>query len=320
MEKKYDVVALGEFLIDFTPSGMSDSGMRLFEQNPGGAPANMLTAVGKAGLKTALIGKVGDDMHGHFLVDTARKAGIDTKGIVVDNNVFTTLAFVTLGENGEREFSFARKPGADTMLCYKEVNVDLIREAKVFHIGSLPLTDEPVRTTTFQAVKEARKYGAVISYDPNYREPLWENRETAMERMQSILPLVDIMKLSDEETDLLTPYSKPEDAADYLLGTGIKIVAVTLGKDGVLICNQDEKRKVSGFTSNVVDTTGAGDAFWGGFVSQLIKSGKTPDELAIEDLAVFARSGNAVASLCVEKRRGIYAIPEEMGVANRLLG
>lgn len=119
--------------------------------------------------------------------------------------LFTTLAFVTLDENGEREFSFARKPGADTMLCYKEVDADLLRDTKVFHIGSLSLTDEPARTTTFQAVREARKYGAVISYDPNYREPLWDNRENAMERMKSILPLVDIMKLSDEETALLTP-------------------------------------------------------------------------------------------------------------------
>ena len=172
MEKKYDVVALGEFLIDFTPAGSTDSGMKLFEQNPGGAPVNMLTAVSKAGLKTAFIGKVGDDMHGNFLVETAKQAGIDTRGIVVDNTVFTTLAFVTLDENGEREFSFARKPGADTMLCYKEVDADLLRDTKVFHIGSLSLTDEPARTTTFQAVKEAKKYGAVISYDPNYRAPL----------------------------------------------------------------------------------------------------------------------------------------------------
>ena len=133
MEKKYDVVALGEFLIDFTPAGSTDSGMKLFEQNPGGAPVNMLTAVSKAGLKTAFIGKVGDDMHGNFLIETAKQAGIDTRGIVVDDTVFTTLAFVTLDENGEREFSFARKPGADTMLCYKEVDAELLRDTKVFH-------------------------------------------------------------------------------------------------------------------------------------------------------------------------------------------
>jgi fructokinase len=301
MEKKYDVVALGEFLIDFTPAGSTDSGMKLFEQNPGGAPVNMLTAVSKAGLKTAFIGKVGDDMHGNFLIETAKQAGIDTRGIVVDDTVFTTLAFVTLDENGEREFSFARKPGADTMLCYKEVDADLLRDTKVFHIGSLSLTDEPARTTTFQAVREARKYGAVISYDPNYREPLWDNRENAMERMKSILPFED-----------------PKEAAEYLLGIGVRLVAVTLGSEGVLICSRDGSRKVSGFVSHVVDTTGAGDSFWGAFVSQLIRADKSLEEFSIDELEEFARYGNAVASLCVEKRGGLRSIPEESETFERL--
>ena len=322
MEKKYDVVALGEFLIDFTPAGSTDSGMKLFEQNPGGAPVNMLTAVSKAGLKTAFIGKVGDDMHGNFLIETAKQAGIDTRGIVVDDTVFTTLAFVTLDENGEREFSFARKPGADTMLCYKEVDADLLRDTKVFHIGSLSLTDEPARTTTFQAVREARKYGAVISYDPNYREPLWDNRENAMERMKSILPFVDIMKLSDEETALLTPFEDPKEAAEYLLGTGVRLVAVTLADEGttmvVVTHEMDFARKVPGFVSHVVDTTGAGDSFWGAFVSQLIRADKSLEEFSIDELEEFARYGNAVASLCVEKRGGLRSIPEESETFERL--
>ena len=312
MEKKYDVVALGEFLIDFTPAGNTDSGMKLFEQNPGGAPVNMLTAAGKAGLKTAFIGKVGDDMHGNFLIETAKQAGIETKGIVVDDTVFTTLAFVTLDENGEREFSFARKPGADTMLCYKEIDTELIRDTKVFHIGSLS------RTTTFQAVKESKKYGAVLSYDPNYRAPLWDSRENAMERMKSILPFVDIMKLSDEETSLLTPFADPEEAAEYLLGSGVRLVAVTLGSEGVLICSKDGSRKVPGFASHVVDTTGAGDSFWGAFVSQLIRADKRLEEFSIDELAEYARYGNAVASLCVEKRGGLRSIPEESEAMERL--
>ena len=320
MEKKYDVVALGEFLIDFTPAGSTDSGMKLFEQNPGGAPVNMLTAVSRAGLKTAFIGKVGNDMHGNFLVETAKQAGIDTKGIVVDDTVFTTLAFVTLDEKGEREFSFARKPGADTMLCYKEIDTELLRDTKVLHIGSLSLTDEPARTTTFQAVKEAKKSGALISYDPNYRAPLWGSKENAIERMKSILPFVDIMKLSDEETSLLTPFADPEDAAEYLLDTGVKLVAVTLGSEGVLICSKDGSRKVPGFVSDVVDTTGAGDSFWGAFVSQLIKADKPLEELTIDELAEYARYGNAVASLCVEKRGGLRSIPEECETLKRLAG
>lgn len=169
MDKKYDIVALGEVLIDFTPAGRSESGMLLFEQNPGGAPVNMLTAVAKNGFRTAFIGKVGNDMHGQFLKDTMEAEEIDTEGLVVADDVFTTLAFVALKENGERTFSFARKPGADTKLCYKELNQKIVRDTRVFHIGSLSLTDEPARTTTFQAVRMAKESGALISYDPNYR-------------------------------------------------------------------------------------------------------------------------------------------------------
>lgn len=318
MNKKYAVVALGEMLIDFTPAGKSESGACLFEQNPGGAPVNMLVAVQKAGLHTAFIGKVGNDMHGQFLLKTVKEEGIESRGIVLDDNVFTTLAFVSLAENGERTFSFARKPGADTMLGFKEVDRQLLQEAEVFHVGSLSLTDEPARTTTFQAVKCAKAAGAIISYDPNYRAPLWKDKKTAMDRMQSLLPLVDILKLSDEETALLTPYEKSEEAADYLLSKGIQIVAVTLGDKGVLICNRNNKQIVPGFQSKVVDTTGAGDSFWGGFVSQLIKSGKKPNACVIEELAEFARYGNAVASLCVEKKGGIFAIPEEWETLKRL--
>ena len=257
-------------------------------------------------------------MHGNFLVETAKQAGIETRGIVVDDTVFTTLAFVTLDEKGEREFSFARKPGADTMLCYKEIDTELLRDTKVFHIGSLSLTDEPARTTTFQAVKEAKKSGALISYDPNYRAPLWGSKENAIERMKSILPFVDIMKLSDEETALLTPFADPEDAAEYLLDTGVKLVAVTLGSEGVLICSKDGSRKVPGFVSHVVDTTGAGDSFWGAFVSQLVRADKRLEEFSIDELAECARYGNAVASLCVEKRGGLRSIPEESETFERL--
>ena len=167
-------------------------------------------------------------------------------------------------------------------------------------------------------MREARKYGAVISYDPNYREPLWDNRENAMERMKSILPLVDIMKLSDEETALLTPFEDPKEAAEYLLGTGVRLVAVNLGSEGVLICSRDGSRKVPGFVSHVVDTTGAGDSFWGAFVSQLIRADKSLEEFSIDELEEFARYGNAVASLCVEKRGGLRSIPEESEAMERL--
>lgn len=304
MEKEYDIVAMGELLIDFTPAGVSETGMCLYERNPGGAPVNMLTAAAKAGLRTAFIGKVGNDMHGKFLIEAVENQNINSDGIILDDNVFTTLAFVNLTKDGERSFAFARKPGADTMIGYKEVDTQILQNTKVFHVGSLSLTDEPARSTTFQAVKCAKNAGAVISYDPNYRAPLWNNEKTAIERMRSMLPFADMIKLSDEETALLTPYENPDEAANYLLDHGIKIVAVTLGKEGVLICNRKDHQKVSGFSSQVVDTTGAGDSFWGGFMSQFVKSKFNPEDCSIEELKKFARYGNAVASLCIEKKGG----------------
>ena len=153
MEKEYDIVAMGELLIDFTPAGVSETGMCLYERNPGGAPVNMLTAAAKAGLRTAFIGKVGNDMHGKFLIEAVENQNINSDGIILDDNVFTTLAFVNLTKDGERSFAFARKPGADTMIGYKEVDTELLQNTKVFHVGSLSLTDEPARSTTFQAVK-----------------------------------------------------------------------------------------------------------------------------------------------------------------------
>ena len=173
-----DVTALGEVLIDFTPYGRSEAGRNLFEQNPGGAPANVLAALSKMGRKTAFIGKVGDDLHGVFLRKTLEDLGIDTSGMITDPAYFTTLAFVGL-ENGERSFSFARKPGADTQLRSDEIPERLLRETRIFHFGSLSLTDEPARQATLFAVKKAKENGALISYDPNYRAPLWPDEETA---------------------------------------------------------------------------------------------------------------------------------------------
>ena len=314
----YEITALGESLIDFTPSGTSEAGMRIFEQNPGGAPANALAVFAKFGEKAAFIGKVGNDMHGLFLKETMEKAGIDTKGMIVSDDVFTTLAFVSLNEQGEREFSFARKPGADTCLTEREVDVDIIDQTKIFHIGSLSLTDEPCRSATFFALQRAKEAGKIISYDPNYRALLWKSVESAVEGMRSPLEFVDVMKLSDEETKLLTDIEDPEGAAKALLAKGISLVAVTLGKDGAYVCTKEGGAVVPGFESKVVDTTGAGDSFWGGFLYQLAKSGKRPEEVTLEEAKTFARFGNAVASLCVEKRGGIPAMPTMEQVMERL--
>lgn len=313
-----DVTALGEILIDFTPCGKSEAGQKVFEQNPGGAPANVLACLNKCGKKTAFIGKVGNDMHGHFLVDVLKDSGICTDGVVVDDNVFTTLAFVALSDSGERSFSFARKPGADTCLTREELKEELIRDSKVFHIGSLSLTAEPVKRTTFEALEIAKQAGCIVSYDPNYRAPLWESKEDAIIGMRSVISYVDVMKISDEETELLTDIKDPEGAAKKLVDMGVSVVAVTLGAEGALVCTKKGCKVVPGFKADMVDTTGAGDSFWGGFLKCLLESEKKPADVSLEEAANFARYGNAVASLCVEKRGAIPAMPSPEEVEERL--
>ena len=299
MSARYDIAALGELLIDFTDSGVSPGGMRLFERNPGGAPANVLTAAARFGRRTAFLGKVGDDMHGQFLRQMLLDAGIDVSGLVLAEDVFTTLAFVVLNDRGERSFSFARKPGADTCLRPEELNAAVLDSTRVLHVGSLSLTDEPARSAT----------GAVISYDPNYRAALWPDAETAAEHMRSMLPYVDVMKLSDEETALLTDEPDPAAAAAVLLSRGVKCAAVTLGAEGALVAAADGMRRVPGFAVNAVDTTGAGDAFWGGFLHRMLALDKTPDQLTADDAADCARWGSATAAVCVTRRGAIPAMP-----------
>ena len=314
----YDVTALGEILIDFTSCGKSTAGQSLFEQNPGGAPANVLTCLSKLGRKTAFIGKVGADMHGAFLKTVLEENQIATEGVMTDADVFTTLAFVALSDGGERSFSFARKPGADTCLTQGELRADLIRNSKVFHIGSLSLTAEPVRSTTFKALEIAKESACIVSYDPNYRAPLWDSREAAVEGMRSVLPFVDVMKLSDEETELLTGELNPKEAAERLLEKGISLVTVTLGEKGALVCTKEGCAIVEGYKADVIDTTGAGDAFWGGFLHKLLEGGKSPRVVSLEEAKAFAKYGNAVASLCVEKRGAIPAMPAWEEIEERL--
>ena len=314
----FDVTTLGELLIDFTPSGKSEAGMRLFEQNPGGAPGNVLAALNKCGLKTAFLGKIGNDMHGQFLKETLENAGICTDGLIVDDSVFTTLAFVALNDAGERSFSFARKPGADTMIRPEEVSEKILKDSRIFHVGSLSLTDEPAKSATLYALKKAKEFGCTISYDPNYRAALWSSKEAAICGMREVLPFVDVMKMSDEETELLTGIKEPAEAAAYLVEHGIPLVAVTLGAEGAYVCTKEGGQVVPGFKSQVVDTTGAGDSFWGGFLYGLVKSGKKPAEVTLSEAVSFARFANALASLCVQKRGGIPAMPELGEIEKRL--
>ncbi len=314
----YDIVSLGELLIDFTESGTSAAGQRLFEQNPGGAVTNLLCAASQCGAKTGFIGKVGNDMHGAFLKQAMLNAGVDMHALIEAEDVFTTLAFVALKPSGEREFSFSRKPGADTQLRVDELDRDMLNHTRVFHTGSLSLTQEPARSATYEAIDIARASGAVISYDPNYRASLWNNRDEAIQFMRSLIATADIMKVSDEELPLLTGETDPEKAADALMDQGVKIAAITLGSEGALVRVGTKSALVPGFRAKAVDTTGAGDSFFGGFLYRFLSSGKTLKQVTIEDAADYARFGNATASLCVERRGGIPAMPKLAEVLERL--
>ena len=305
----YQISALGELLIDFTESGTSASGMKLFERNPGGAVVNVLAAATRLGEHTAYIGKVGNDMHGAFLKETLDNIGIDTSGLVMADNCFTTLAFVALSKKGERTFSFARKPGADTQLYPQEVKEEILKDTSIFHFGSLSLTDDPARSATQHAILIAKTSGALISYDPNYRAPLWPDVEIAKKRMRELLPYVDIMKLSDEETALLTDRTSPKEAAKQLNDMGINSVVVTLGKKGALVSIDGQSMIIPGYPSPAIDTTGAGDAFWGGFLHRFMSLGMKLDKFSLEEAADCANWGNAVATCCVQKRGAILAMP-----------
>ena len=315
----YDITVFGEILIDFTSQGVNEDGQMLYARNPGGAPANVAVAAGRLGAHTAFLGKAGNDMHGKFLKSVLEQEKVDTSGLILDDQYFTTLAFVEVNENGERTFSFARKPGADTQIQKEEIEIDVLDKTSIFHVGSLSLTAQPARDTTLYAVKRARKKGSIISYDPNYRASLWPDEKTARQQMRSLIPYVDLMKISDEETELLTDEKEVEKAAEMLYRQGVKIVAVTLGHKGAYIYGKDGGCVVPGFeVTQIGDTNGAGDSFWGGFLYQIIISGKRLEELTKDDLVKFARFGNAVASLCVEKKGAIPAMPTLEQVRERL--
>lgn len=313
------VTALGEVLIDFTDAGISANGQKLFERNPGGAPANVLVALERLGISTAFIGKVGADMHGDFLRGTLVANDVNCDGLISDPNYFTTLAFVALDERGERTFAFARKPGADTQLREDELNRKIISNSRVFHVGSLSLTDEPARSATIAALKAAKAAGCVMSYDPNYRATLWTSPEAAAKQMRSVVPYMDLIKISDEECELMADDPEPAGAAAKLIEKGAKAVVVTLGSKGAYVRTSDGEGVVPSFKTTVVDTTGAGDSFWGGFLCGFCESGKAPDELNVNDARHFARIGNAVAALCVQGRGGIPSMPPRPNVEALLM-
>ena len=309
-----DVVALGEVLIDFASRGTDAKGYPMMQALPGGAPANFLAALTKYGKSTAFLGKVGDDTFGHLLVGTVKDAGIETRGIVVDPTVFTTLAFVTFDASGDRSFAFARKPGADTRLTWEEVDKSLIDEAGVFHFGTLSLTDEPVRTTTRKCVAYAKEQGKLITCDPNLRKPLWRSEEEAREQILWSLRQADVVKISDDEVEFLWDCS-PEEGADKLLGEfGVSLAMVTLGPKGCLLKTKNTVCRVDSPRVSPVDTTGAGDIFGGSAVYRLLELNKSIDALTAADLRYIGAFASTAASLSTEKPGGIPSIPERDAV------
>ena len=306
----YDVIALGELLIDFAPQAVQEDGYPVLAAHPGGAPGNFLAALARYGASAAMIGKVGEDQFGRLLIATLRDAGIGTEGILRDPDVFTTLAFVALDKNGNRDFSFARKPGADTCLRPEEVDGDMLAGARVFHFGTLSLTDEPAASATRKAVALARSRGLLISLDPNLRKPLWKREEDARDAMEWSLRQADIVKISDEEIRWLWGLSPEEGARKLLREYGVSLVYATLGPEGCHAATRNAAVTVpSPKGIQVADTTGAGDIFGGSAMSRFLKTGKAPADLTEAELREIVRFACTAASLSTRKHGGISSIP-----------
>lgn len=316
---KYDVIALGELLIDFTLNGNSTQGNPLFEANPGGAPCNVLSMLSKLGKKTAFIGKVGEDQFGRILRNTIEEVGIDSTYLLNDSEIPTTLAFVHNMPDGDREFSFYRKPGADMMLSAEDIKEDMFEEGKIFHFGTLSMTHDGVRKATLKALEYAKKKNMIISLDPNLREPLWDNLGNAKEKMLEAISYCDVLKISDNEIQFLT------DEEDYDKGIAklrklydIPLVCLTMGKDGSRAYYKDMRVEVKGFAQeNVIDTTGAGDTFCGSVLGYICEHGIDDfDEESLKEMLTFA---NAAASLVTLKRGAIKSMPNVEEVS-KLIG
>ena len=307
----YDVAALGELLIDFTCLSTDTDGYPTMAAHPGGAPANYLAALTKFGAKTAMIGKVGSDAFGRLLIKTLKGAGIDTRGMLVSDDVFTTLAFVTLDDSGDREFSFARKPGADTQLRFDEIDLGVIDASKVLHFGTLSMTNEPARDATYKAVEYAAGHGKLISFDPNLRKPLWDDLDEAKRQMLWGLGHADVVKISDEETEFLFGLA-PEEAAKHIVDSfGVRLVYVTCGAEGCFYRTKTASGFVKALSGIAVkDTTGAGDIFGGSAMYGLLRAGGVPEKLTAEELENIVSFACASAGLSTTKAGGISSVPE----------
>lgn len=315
MEKQFDVAALGELLIDFTQNGVSEQGNLLFEANPGGAPANVLAMLRKLGKNCAFLGKVGRDSFGDTLAKTVSDAGVDIRGLCRDDKVHTTLAVVHTFPNGDRDFSFYRKPGADVNLSAAELDRDIIRSCRIFHFGTLSLTDEPVRTATYEAVALAKEWGAILSFDPNLRLPLWDHPEDARAAISWGLGQCDILKISDNEVEFMCATTDFDKGAAMLQSRypNIKLLNITAGGDGSFSYYGGKKVfepacKLGG----VIETTGAGDTFCASVLNFVLEHGL--EGLSEADLHAMLRFANTAAYIVTTKKGAIRSMPDRAQV------
>ena len=308
--KKFDVTALGELLIDFTDNGKSAQGNTLFEANPGGAPCNVLAMLNKCGHPTAFIGKVGKDIFGLKLKSTLEEVGINTSNLIVDENARTTLAFVQTFEDGDRDFSFFRNPGADMLLTAQEVDEELIKDSRIFHFGTLSMTHDGVREATKRAIAVAKESGAVISFDPNLRPPLWNSLEDAKVQVAYGLGQCDVQKISDNEIQWFTG-EEDFDAGIAKLRKeyDIPLILLSMGRDGSRAYYKDLKVEAAPFLQeSTIETTGAGDTFGGSCLHYILKYGLDDlDESRLKEMLTFA---NAAASIVTTRKGALRVMPE----------
>lgn len=310
--KDIDVLALGELLIDFTSNGLSEQGNGLFEANPGGAPCNVLAILNKLGKKTAFVGKVGNDGFGRMLKKTLEDLAINTEGLLLDDVYHTTLALVHTDENGDRDFSFYRDPGADVMLTADEVDPELLKRAKIFHYGTLSMTHDGVRAATQKAIEIAKADGQLLSFDPNYREPLWKTADMAKEQISYGLSQCDILKISEEELELMTGIADIDEGVKILWGKhpNIKLFNVTAGGAGSYSFYKDMKAFQPGFKlGGTIETTGAGDTFGGAVLDYVLEH--DIDALTEDNLNEMLRFANAAAYLVTTRKGALRSMPEK---------
>lgn len=321
MEKKFDVTALGELLIDFTENGISSQGNPMLEANPGGAPCNVLAMLQSLGKQTSFIGKVGNDQFGRMLKETIEMVGINSGNLEMDNEVHTTLAFVHTFEDGDRDFSFYRNPGADMMLKKEEVQKDRIEASRIFHFGTLSSTHAECREATRYAIQCAKEAGVLVSFDPNLREPLWGDLEDAKKEIAYGLEQCDVVKISDNEVVFMTGEEDYEKAARILQEKyQIPLMFVTLGKEGSRAYYKDMRVEAAPFIQeNTIETTGAGDTFTGCVLSKILEAGGIENltEEQLYDMLTFANAG---ASLITTRRGALKVMPKKEEVLELIAG